>query len=290
MFHDFTQWLDEYLRDHEPSAVLKAAVSLLAFASLLGAFFGSQTIRMGAFVAVVFSLMSGVLLLIADRHGVKQERDIYLQRLNWYYEVLSKLSPEPLIAVDRWEQTVEILPNGDTHEVQTVDAVTPRDVIFFARLSARSRWDQPKRHLRRITMTAQRVKSDGSLGPLWNITSSWAGDKLISYLDLDPPIRRGQTVRFRLARTWPAKCQPMMRHGRAEDFKLRTTKLLEIRAATYTIVLPKGFEAVYELIGEEEPDVQLSADTDEENGRKTYTWRADKVPANTWIGIRLQLK
>ncbi len=263
---------------------------MLTFASLLGAFFGSQTIRMGAFVAVVFCLICGTLLLLADRHAIKQERDTYLQRLHWNYETLSELSPEPLIAVDRWDQTVEIMPNGDTHEVQVLDAIAVRDVVFFVRLTARSRWNQPRRHLRRITMTARRVKADGSYGPEWHIMSTWKGDKLVTYLDLDPAIRRGETIRFRVERSWPAKCLPMMQTRKAEDFLLRTTKALEVRKADYRIILPKGFDGVYELIGEGEPDVQLTGDMIEENGRKMFSWHADKVPAKTWIGIRLQLK
>lgn len=286
----FNEWLDDYLRDHEPSVVLKTVVGLVTFASLLVAFFGSQSIRPWAFVAVIFCLMSGILLLLADRHGIRQERDTYLQRLNWYYDVLSKLSPEPLIAVENWEQTVEIMPNGDTHEVQILDAVAPREVIFFARLTAKSRWKQPKRHLRKITMTARRVNADDSLGPLWNIMSSWEGDKLVAYLDLDPVLRREETIRFRVERTWPAKCRPMMRDQKAEDFLLRTTNALEIRYAKYSVILPKKSEAAYELIGEGEPDVQLIADVTEENGQKSYSWYANKVPSNTWIGIRLQLK
>jgi len=287
----FDEWLDDYLRDHKPSVVLKTVVGLVAFASLLVALFGSQTIRTWAFVAVAFCLMSGILLLLADRHGIRQERDTYLQqRLNWYYDVLSKLSPEPLIAVDNWEQTVEIMPNGDTHEVQILDAVAPREVIFFARLTAKSRWKQSKRQLRKITMTARRVNADDSLGPLWNIMSSWEGDKLVAHLDLDPVLRRGETIRFRVERTWPAKCRPMMRDNKAEEFLLRTTNALEIRYAKYSVILPKNFEAAYELIGEGEPDVQLLGDVTEQDGRKIYTWYADKVPTNTWIGIRLQLR
>jgi len=291
MFDDFTKWLGGYLSDHEPSVVLKAAVGLMAFASLLGAFFGSQSLRVGAFVVVIFFLMSGVLLLLADRRRVTQARDGYLRRLDSYYAVLSELSPEPLISVDYWEQRVEIKVNGDVHEVLTLEAVTPREHVFFARLTARSLWDQPKRHLRRIRMTARGRKVDGSPGPSWHIISSWEGGKLHSYLDLDPPLRRGKIIRFQVERTWPAKCQPMMRNKQAESFLLRTTNVLEIRRAEYSVVLPEGFEAVYELIGEEEPDVQLSAiDGKEPDGRKVYRWHADKVPANTGVGIRLQLK
>lgn len=291
MFDSFIRWLDGYLRDHEPSAVLKAAASLLAFASVLGAFFGSQAVRTGAFVAVALCLVAGVLLLLADRHGIKQERDRYLQRLNWYYKVLSESSAGPLIAVDSWTQRVEIDATGDVHEVLTLEAVALREHVFFARLTARSLWNQPARQLREIEMSAHSIKADGSQGPTLPITSSWDGEKLYCYLDFDPPIRRGQVVRFRLERTWPAKCLPMMRHKRAEDFVLRTTKVLEVGRAQYCLVLPQGCEAVYELIGEGEPDVRLSAvDEEEPDGRKVYRWCADKIPPNIQVGIKVQLR
>ena len=290
MIDDFSQWLDEYRRDHEPPAALKAAVGLMTFASLVGIIFGNPIIHIGAIVTLTLCLISGILTLLADRHGVRQERDTYLQRLNWYYDVLSNLSPEPLIAVENWEQTVEIMPNGDTHEVLILDAVAPREVIFFARLTAKSRWQQPKQQLDKITMTACRVNADDSLGPRWHIMSSWEGDKLVAYLDLDPPLRRGETIRFMMKRTWPAKCRPMMRDRKSEDFIMHTTNALEIKYAKYSVILPREYEAAYELIGETEPDVQLLADVTQHNGRKVYTWYADKVPSNTFIGLRLQLK
>ncbi len=139
-------------------------------------------------------------------------------------------------------------------------------------------------------MTARRVNADDSLGPLWNVMLSWERDKLVAYIDLDPPLRRGETIRFQVERTWPAKCRPMMRDNRAEDFLLRTTSALEINYVKYSVVLPKGHEAAYELIGAGEPDVQLLGDVTERDGRKTYTWYAEKVPEYTWIGVRLQLK
>ncbi|MBB4904747.1 hypothetical protein [Actinophytocola algeriensis] len=290
MLRKSTRWWDVYRRDHEPSAALKTALGATAFASLLGTFFGDGTIDTVTFAVSIVCLVIGILLLLADRHGVRQERDTYLHRLNWYYEVLSKLGPEPLIVVDNWEQTVVIMPNGDTHEVQIIDAVAPREMVFFARLTARSRWRQPKRQLRRITMTARRVNADNSLGPSWHVMAAWEGDKLVAYIDLDPPLRRGETIRFQVERTWPAKCRPMMRDNKPEDFLLRTTSALEIKFVRYSVVLPEEFEAAYELIGEGEPDVQLIGDMTEQHGRKTYTWYAEKVPEYTWIGIRLQLK
>jgi hypothetical protein len=278
MFDEFTKWLDEYLRTHEPSAVLKSVVGLVAFASLLGAFFGNQVVRAGAFVVVMFCLMSSVLLLLADRHALGQERDGYLRRLNWHYNMLTELNPGPLIAVELWEQRVEIKANGDVREVLTIEAVAPREHVYFARLTARSLWNQPRRQLRKLSQTVCTVKPDGSLGPNWRIHWWWQGDKLVSYLDLDPPLRRGEVIRFRLDRTWPGKCQPMMRNKQAEAFLLRTTEGLEIRRAEYTLVLPEGSEAKYELIGGGEPDVQLTASDQEKNSVREYTWCAGQGP------------
>jgi hypothetical protein len=290
MLRKSTRWWDDYRRNHEPSATLKIALGAAAFASILSAFSADKTIDTVTFAVSIVCLMIGILLLLADRRGVRQEHDANLRRLNWYYDVLSKQGPEPLIAVDNWEQTVVIMPNGDTREVQIIDAVAPREMIFFARLTAKSRWQQPKRQLRRITMTARRVNADNSLGPSWNVLMTWEGDKLVAYLDLDPPLRRGETIRFQVERTWPAKCGPMMRDNKPEDFLLRTTSALDIKFVKYSVVLPEGFEAAYELIGEGEPDVQLLGDMTEQHGRKIYTWYAEKVPEYTWIGIRLQLK
>jgi hypothetical protein len=290
MFEGFTDWLDEYLREHKPSAIFKAAVSLMAFAGLLGTILSSQAIRAGAFVTTIFCLMSCALLLLIDRRAIKQDRDRYLRRLNWYYKILTDLSPEPLLAVDNWQQRVEIEPNGDVHEVLTLEAVAPRDLIYFVRLAARSRWDQPRKQLRKIRMVVRGLDTTGKPGPRWHIMSSWEGDKLISYLDLDPPVRRGKVIRFQVTRSWPAKCQPMMRYKQPEDFLLRATNALEIRRAEYSIVLPRKLEAVYELIGEGEPDVQLTADVSDQDGKKVYKWCADKIPAMTFVGIRLELK
>lgn len=123
MLREYTRRADNYPRDREPSVALKSTLAVSAFASILSAFFGSRTIAMVTIAISIFCLALGVLLLMVDRRGVQQERDTYLRRLNWYYEALSRLGPEPLITVDNWEQTVEIMPNGDTREVQIIDAV-----------------------------------------------------------------------------------------------------------------------------------------------------------------------
>jgi hypothetical protein len=82
-----------------------------------------------------------------------------------------------------------------------------------------------------------------------------------------------------------------MRGEHGEGFTLRTTSLTEVQHVKYSVVLPRTFDAVYELVGDDEPDVQLEADTElDHEGRKVFTWRADKVPALTEVGMRMELK
>ena len=70
----------------------------------------------------------------------------------------------------------------------------------------------------------------------------------------------------------------------------RNTRILDIRHVEYKVVLPNGFEAVHEPVGHLEPDVHLAVSDELDNeGRRTFTWRADLVPAGKMVGIRLEL-
>lgn len=81
-----------------------------------------------------------------------------------------------------------------------------------------------------------------------------------------------------------------MRDKDADDFILRTTSRLQVQSVEYQVILPTGFDAVYELIGSTKPNVHLSAETEYDNeDRKVFLWRSSKVPAKTAVGMRLQL-
>lgn len=292
MFKSFIAWLDSYISREQPSAILKAMVGLMAFAGLLGTIFGNQAIRAGAFVVVIVFAVSVMLLLLADRQRLRRSYDTHRMLLARYCDFVIDNSPEPLVSVETWSQQVYVHPNGDVREVLTLKAVALRERVYFIRLKASSQWDQPERYRRDVKVMARSLKINGVSGPRWNVTTFWIStQKMTSILHLHHAIKRGEEVHFEVVRTWPAKCLPLMRKGEAEEFHFRTTRLLEIQHVEYSVILPVGFDAIYELIGSTEPDVQLTAETRlDHEGRRVVVWRADKVPASTLVGIRLELK
>jgi hypothetical protein len=288
MLDSFIAWLDSYVTREQPSTIVRAMIAMMTFAGLLGTLSGQQAIRVGAFVVVVVSALSAVLVLLADRRRLVRENETNRVLLSRYCDAIANNSVEPLVRIENWRQRVEVQPSGDVTETLTLRAVALREEVPFIRLTAGCRWDQPDRYRRRVKVIARSATINGVAGTKWNVTSSWKSiQKLTSVLHLHIPIKRGQMITFEVTRTWPAKCRPLMRDGRAEDFTLETTALLETQHVDYTVVLPPGFEAVYEEIGTGEPDVQLSTDAD---GGRIFTWRADKVPTLTKVGIRLELK
>lgn len=294
MLDSFIAWLDAYISREGPSSIVRAIVGLLAFAGLLGTLFHNQAVRTAAFVVVILCTLSSLLLLLTDRQRLLATNDTSRNLLSRYCDFITDNSPEPLVAVERWRQRVELQPNGDALETLTLEAVALREKVYFIRLTAGCRWDQPDKYRRGVKVIARSLAINNVPGPRWNVTASWRStQKMTSVLHLHQPAKRGERIRFEVTRTWPAKCQPMMRNGQHEDFTLCTTSLLDIQHAEYSVVLPKGFDAVYELIGEGEPNVQLTADTETERDherKKVFSWRADKVPTLTEVGIRLELK
>lgn len=292
MFKGFIAWLDSYISSEEPSSVVKAVVGLMTFAGLLGTIFGNQAVRAGAFVVVILLVVSVVLLLLSDRKRLNRAYDIHRYLLSRYCDFVTENSAEPLVAIEKWQQHVYVQRNGDVREILVLKAVALREKVYFIRLKAGSRWDQPDKYRRGVKVIARSVTINGAPGPRWHVTTSWDSvQKMTSVLHLHQPVNRGERILFEVTRTWPAKNQPLMRHAQAEDFTLRTTSLLEIQHVEYTIALPAGFDAVYELIGEGEPAVQLTADTEhDQEGRRVFVWRADKVPALTKVGVRIELK
>jgi hypothetical protein len=292
MFKSFIAWLDSYISREEPSSVLKAMVGLMAFAGLLGTVFGSQAIRAGAFVVVIVFLVSAILLLLADRRRLRRAYEKDQTLLARYCDVLIEAGSEPALSIGTWKQKVYVQSNGDVREVLTLKAVALRDKVPFIRLTAGSRWDQPEKYRRDVEVTARSLSHNGAPGPRWNVTTPWLStQKMMSILHMHEPIKRGEEVLVEVVRTWPAKCLPLMRNRDAEDFCIRTSNLLEIQHVDYSVVLPNGFDAVYELIGSTKPDVTLSAEKEcDQEGRRTFTWHSEKVPSWTKVGIRLELK
>jgi hypothetical protein len=292
MFKSFVAWLDSYISREEPSSVLKAMIGLMAFAGLLGTIFGSQTIRVGAFVVLIVVAMSIIIVLLDDRRKLTAAHNAHLGLLTQYCELLAERSTKPLVSIENWRQRVAVLPNGDVREVLTINAVALRERVYFIRLKAGSWWDQPERYRNDVKIIARSLTTGGVPGPRWNVTTWWDSmRKVTSVLHLHQPIKYGEHVYFEMIRLWPAKCQPMMRDRHAEDFTLRISSLLKIQQVEYSVTLPPGFDAVYEPIGAGEPNVHLVTETDlDHEGRRVFTWRTASLPTSTKVGIRLELK
>jgi hypothetical protein len=264
----------------------------MAFAGLLGTVFGNHAIRAGAFAAVITFVLSVMLLLVADRRRLKRAYDLQRTQLARYCDYVVENTSDPHMSIESWRQVVYLRPNGDVREVLNLKAVALREKVHFVRLTAGSRWDQPEKYRRDVKVTARSITADGTPGPHWNVTTSWqSARKMVSIPHLRQAINRGEEITFEMVRTWPAKCLPMMRENEAEDFTLRTTSRLQVQRIEYRVILPPGFDAVHELIGSTQPDVNLWAETeyDPEN-RRVFVWRSANVPALTTVGIRLELK
>src|SRR3954453_2279406 len=292
MFKSFIAWLDLYVSRETPASVLKSLVGLMAFAGLLGTIFGNQAIRVGAFVVVIVFIASVILLLLADRRNLQRSNETTRELLTRYCDFITENNPEPLISVETWDQVVYVEPNGDVREVIKITAVALRERVYFIRMTAGSRWDQPERYRRNVRVVARSLTVNNSPGPRWIVTTSWTSEqKRTAVLHLHEPIKQGEKIRFEVVRTWPAKCRPLMRDEVADSFIFRTaSRLLDIKRVEYKIVLPAGYAAVHEPIGLLEPDVHLTVDDErDQEGRKVFTWRADLVPSGKTIGIRLEL-
>jgi hypothetical protein len=291
VFESFVAWLDAYVSREEPSSVLKALVGLMAFAGLLGTIFGSQAIRAGAFVVVIVFLLSTVLLLLADRQRLRRAYEKDRTLLTRYCDFLIESGTDPVISIETWAQKVYVQPNGDAREILTLKVVALRERVPFIRLVAGSRWDQPEKYRRDVKIHARTVTPNGP-GPQLNVTTpGLSAQKIISIIHLHQPIRRAEAVYIEVTRIWPAKCLPLMRGGEPEDFCIQRSSLLEIQRIDYSVVLPSGFDVVYELIGAAEPDVQLTAKMErDQEDRRALVWHAQNVPPLRRVGVRIELK
>jgi hypothetical protein len=162
----------------------------MAFAGLLGTIFGNQAIRVGAFVVVIVFIASVILLLLADRRNLQRSNETTRELLTRYCDFITENNPEPLISVETWDQVVYVEPNGDVREVIKITAVALRERVYFIRMTAGSRWDQPERYRRNVRVVARSLTVNNSPGPRWIVTTSWTSEqKLTAVLHLHEPIK-----------------------------------------------------------------------------------------------------
>jgi len=291
MFKGFVAWLDSYITREEPAAILKALVGLMAFAGLLGTIFGSQSIRVGAFVVVITFVVSIILLLHADRRRLLRECRIHRELIARYNNVVLESSPDPLISIEDWSQKVYVQSNGDVREVLVIKALALRDEVHFLRFHTGSDWHQPERYRRKVEVRARGIGINGAPGTHLTVTRSWLSDsKMCSIVHLRSPLIREEEVHLEMVRIWPAKCLPLMREGMADNFVFRRTERMPMKSVEYQVILPAGFDAIYEPIGFSEPHGQMSVTTfTDTEDRKVIVCSVAALPPRTTVGMRLEL-
>ncbi len=293
MLRSFVIWLDSYIAQRGASAVIAGLVGIMAFAGLLGTVFGSQVVRAGGFTAVGLLIVTGILLMLADRRRLQREYDIHRDLLTKYCDFITDHRPEPLILVSDWSQDVHLKRNGDVRELITIKATVLREDIHFLRFKAGCEWNQPERYRNKVKIRARSLKVNGSAGPHWNVTRSWPSDRKMRVLvHLHSPVRQGQEIRLEMERLWPAKCKPLMCDSTVDNFVFSTTKLIQIQKVCYRVILPKGFSAVYWPLGfdeEETAECGIEEETDRD-GRKNYILKVRDLTSYAEVGMQLELE
>lgn len=290
MLRSFIAWLDDYLAGEEPSAVVKAIVGLMSFAALLGAVLGSSAIRTGALVAVIFIVLTVMLMLLADRRRIQREADEHRRLLTLYCDFIID-PPRPTVRILKWEQVVFIEPNGDAKEIINIHGIALREKLYFLALRSTPRWEQPHWYRNRVKVNARSLLIDGARGTSWAITSSWKPNGELDFLaHLHRPVNYGSEIHLEIERDWPGKCIPLMVKRDCDEFTLRFRETMPVEYATYEIVLPADADAYYDPIGFIQPNGNYSIKADRKQGRRTLTFTAREIPPNRLVGIKVELK
>jgi hypothetical protein len=293
MLKGFVAWLDSYIAERGVSVAVANLVGVLSFAGLLGTVFGSQVIRVGAFLAVGILLLVGTLFLLSDRRRLQREFDIHRKLLDRYCSFIVTHRPEPRLLVKEWDQTVHIQHNGDVHERITLKLVALREEVQFIRLYAGSEWEQPEKHRNKVRIRARSLKLNGKPGPHWTVTKSWLSSKRMAMI-VHPhsPIKQGDETGLEIERTWPGKCRPIMRNGDAENFHFHSGKVMQIAKVTYRVVFPGKFNVAYEAIGfldDRKTGTYITSSQDKE-GRTVITLHVDHIPTDAKYGMNLDIE
>ncbi|HVQ39635.1 MAG TPA: hypothetical protein VMS31_19000 [Pyrinomonadaceae bacterium] len=291
MLRSFVTWLDDYLAGEDSSAVVKSVIGLMSFAVLLGVILGNIAVKLGALIAIILMLLSTMLILIRDRRTLKREANSHRELLTRYCNILYDEN-QPVALVKDWSQVVTIEKNGDVNELLIIRAVALRDPLYFLRLRADPKWDQPEAYRQRVRVNFRSVHIAGDRGPSWQVTPRWLPDGRLEMLaHLHSPIPKGTEILIEVDREWPGKCIPLMKSYVPDSFGFILSGALHIEHARYTVVLPKATTVYSEPIGFQQPNPNFSIKNgNNQDGRPEVTLTANNIPVDTWIGMRLQRK
>ncbi|HEX3592454.1 MAG TPA: hypothetical protein VHV74_22770 [Pseudonocardiaceae bacterium] len=288
MLRSFIDWLDGYLAGEQPATVVKAAIGIMSFAVLLGAFLGSSAVRLGALVVVLFILLSIALILLSDRRRLSHEIDEYSRIVTRYGDEILD-NRKPAMRLKRLEHLAIIDRNGDAKEYIRMRVVALKKELHFIPHRAGPAWPQPASQLRKVKVEVRGLSVDGEPGTKWFVTKVWQGAKLHLLAHLNEPIPMGSEVYLEIVRDWPGKCIPLMRLREPDDFTYDYTRPVD--HLVYTVILPPGVEVYCDPIGFTHGTNGFSLKTEINAERCTQvTLTASDVSIDKKIGMRLELR
>jgi len=291
MLESLIEWLDAYILDRDAPAIIKSAIGLLGFASLLGAVFGSEAVRIVGVSIVALLFLVAVLALLGDRRRLHDDSDTQRKLLRRYCDFIMN-DNKPIVQIVEWKQTVDVTREGDVTEYVNLRAIVLRKELYFLRLRIGAGWAQPPRYRKKVKVRVRSLDVNGTAkGPKWNTTVSWLEDgRLHLIAHLHDPVQQGRQINIEMKRVWPGKCLPLMRQGGADIFTFRFDKLMPMESVSYEVKLPVGCDAYYEAIGFEEPHGQMKIERKGRGDAVSICFSAAKIPLDRKVGMRLELR
>jgi hypothetical protein len=290
MLRGFITYLDDYLTEVGLIGLVRAALGILVFASVLSALFGSTAFKAAALVIGVLCTLGLLTVLITTSTSLNHRVDRYQSLLTYYCDLIYGQS-DHLWRIDRWEEDIRIRQNGDTTGSILVHAMVESDELLFCRIRFGPNWSQPDRFRRRVRVTASSVEVDGTGGCRWDRTLNWLPDgrlEVLAHFRSAPP-KKGDEVTLRVEFAWPGKAAPLMRFGRPDDFMLQMGRPLAY--LSYRVELPSGAQVKCDAVGlKREADRFTLSSTTTTDKHPVIHLIAHDIAADRRVGMRLDLK
>jgi hypothetical protein len=288
MLRSFVDWLDEYLVEVGARGLVAGGLGILAFGSLLAALLGESAVKAAAVVVVLLSLLGSFLVVAASRLFWRARATTAEAALRRSYD--RQLGDGPYWTVKKWQQTIRIAANGDATLSVTVHCVSDRDSLSFFRIRFGPGWNQPVRYRSRVRAQVRSLQLEDVGGVKADEFQHWRDDgKLEIYVDFPAPIPIGGKFRFVADLEWPARCRPLARDGRPEEFCVTAGPAMEL--LEYTVVLPPGREAFYDPIGFTVAEKGLMlVSRAASDGRAEIYLKAKRLGNGRRVGMRVELK
>ncbi|MFD0202178.1 MULTISPECIES: hypothetical protein [Saccharothrix] len=289
MLARFIAWLDELLAEEGSPAIVKAVLGILSFAVLLGALLGSAAVKAGALVGALLVLLSGVLVLLADRRATLRRLEVHRRLVSHYTKLASDSSPPEYRILD-WDVFHTVEPNGDTRKRLTMRAQVLVDGLWAVRLVHGCGWPQPAKYRSRVAVVARNLPADDVPGPKLTTTSTWdAEGRFILIVHFRAAVPRGSSFGVLVECDWPGMCVPLMRDRSPDDFTMRFRT--PVVRARQRVALPPGFDAYFEPLGFDAGDDGFEVvRVVDESGRPVFGVESTAIPLQKSFGMRIELK